>query len=206
MTGRLVCLHGLGQGPESWEAVLTHLEKEALCPSLPELAGEARFTDLYQAFEGLCGTLPGSLRLCGLSLGGVLALEYAKGHPERVESLVLIGTPLEIPRGLLGLQSLVFRLMPAKAFRGTGFSKQAMISLTASMADLDLRAGLERVRCPVLSLCGERDRTNWRAAQALGRSLPQAVLRQVPGAGHEVNRDAPEALAALLRDFYEQQG
>ena len=136
----------------------------------------------------------------------MLALEYAKGHPERVESLVLIGTPLEIPRGLLGLQSLVFRLMPAKAFRGTGFSKQAMISLTASMADLDLRAELERVRCPVLSLCGERDRTNWKAAQALDRSLPQAVLRQVPGAGHEVNRDAPEALAALLRDFYEQQG
>lgn len=203
MTGRLVCLHGLGQGSDSWDAVLDCLGTDALCPSLTELAGDARYPALYQAFESLCETLPGSLCLCGLSLGGVLALDYAKAHPERVEALVLIGTPVDIPRGLLRLQSLLFRLMPAGAFWDAGFSKAEMISLTASMADLDLRAGLERVKCPVLSLCGARDRSNWKAAQALGRCLPQVVLRQVPGAGHEVNRDAPEALASMLREFWE---
>lgn len=203
MTGRLVCLHGLGQGPGSWDAVLALLETDALCPGLPDLTEEARYPALFQSFSRLCETLPGPLHLCGLSLGGVLALDYARTHPERMGSLVLIGTPLDIPRGLLRLQSLLFRLTPAGAFRETGFSRADMISLTASMADLNLRAGLERVRCPVLSLCGERDRANWKAARALSRCLPQAVLRQAPGAGHEVNRDAPAALAAMLREFYE---
>ena len=50
-------------------------------------------------------------------------------------------------------------------------------------------------------LCGARDRANRRAARTLAEALPRAALRTIPGAGHEVNRDAPEALGQLLTAF-----
>ena len=70
------------------------------------------------------------------------------------------------------------------------------------MADLDLTDSLRHVSCPTLILCGEKDRANKKASQELADRLPHSVFREVPGAGHEVNSDAPQELAALLQSFY----
>ena len=96
----------------------------------------------------------------------------------------------------------MFRLMPADSFRKIGMEKQAVIKLCASMAELDLRPVLEQITCPVLVLCGEKDRANRRAAEELGRMLPNGELRLIAEGGHEANKDAPEALSVLLTDFY----
>ena len=74
------------------------------------------------------------------------------------------------------------------------------------MVDLDFRGELGRIACPALILCGERDRANKKAALELRDGIPGAELAWVPGAGHEVNREAPEALAALLEAFYRRRG
>lgn len=111
--------------------------------------------------------------------GGVLALQYAAEHPERVNSLALIGARASMPGGLLAIQNLMFRLMPAESFRKIGMEKQAVIKLCASMAELDLRPVLEQITCPVLVLCGEKDRANRRAAEELGRMLPNGELRLI---------------------------
>ena len=81
-------------------------------------------------------------------------------------------------------------------------SKGEVIGLTRSMMDLDFRGDLGRVSCPTLVLCGERDRANQKAALELRAGIPKAELAWIPGAGHEVNRDAPEALAEALRQFF----
>lgn len=85
-------------------------------------AGDPRYPALLSALETALDSIPGPLHLCGLSLGGVLAMDYALRHPERVASLVLCGTPLTMPRNLLRLQDFLFRLMPERAFAGSGFS------------------------------------------------------------------------------------
>lgn len=202
-----ILLHGLGQGPESWGAA-AELEGEVLRPDLfgPVRGGEVSYSAVYRAFAGYCDALSRPLRLCGLSLGGVLALQYAIERPEKVEALALIGTPYAMPKGLLRLQDLVFRMMPERAFRSSGLAKAEVMGLTRSMRDLDFREDLEKVSCPALVLCGERDRANRKAAQSLREGLPQAELAWVPGAGHEVNLDAPEALAELLRRFFQKIG
>ena len=112
------------------------------------------------------------------------------------------GARASMPKGLLALQNLLFRVMPAENFRKMGLEKQSAIQLCASMAELDLRPVLEQVGCPALVLCGERDRANRRAAEELGRLLPRAELRLIAEGGHEANRDAPEALSVLLTGFY----
>ena len=201
----IVFLHGLGQKPEDWNPVVNRLAKgsQALCPNLYALERDGEdYPALYGAFEQYCDGLEGLLDLCGLSLGGVLALQYAAEHPERVSSLALIGARASMPSGLLAIQSLMFRLMPAENFRKIGMEKQAGIKLCASMADLDLRPVLEQITYPALVIYGEKDRANRRAAEELGRMLPNGELRLIAEGGHEANKDAPEALSVLLTDFY----
>ena len=99
---RIVLLHGSGHGPESWDAAAALLppDWETLRPGLSALLGgrEASFENLRAALEAYCAGIEGPLHLCGLSLGGILALDYALRRPEKVKSLVLIGTPHRVPR------------------------------------------------------------------------------------------------------------
>lgn len=203
----LLLLHGLGQGPGSWDGVLDALGPDpgAACPDLFGLCGGAPdYPALYAALEDYAGALPEPVLLCGLSLGAVLALDYAIRCPERVAGLVLVAPQYKMPRALLRLQNAVFRMMPERAFAQTGLGKRDILRLTASMMDLDLRDGLARVDCPALILVGERDSANRKAARELAGLLPRATVREVPGAGHEVNVDAPRELAEALRGFWEK--
>lgn len=199
-----ILLHGLGQTPESWNAVARALGRDVLCPPLfaPLRGVEVTYGNLYSAFAGYCDRLEGPLHLCGLSLGGIAALQYAIERPGRTASLVLIGTQYVMPKGLLKFQNLVFRLMPGRTFRQMGLAKRDVIGLTRSMMDLDFRESLGRAACPVLVLCGERDHANRKAAAELQEALPNAELVWVPGAGHEINTEAPEALAGILESFW----
>ena len=199
---KLVLLHGLGQTPAAWDAAAAALPGgvDCLCPDLTVC--QPSYAALYQAVDGFCRDVREPLHLCGLSLGGVLALHYAIGHPEAVCSLTLIGAQYKMPRALLRFQNAVFRLAPAAAFQNTGFSREGMIRLTRSMLALNFEGDLSRVACPALILCGERDRANRTAARQLAERIPRARLTLLPGAGHEVNLDAPEALARELGEFF----
>lgn len=201
-----VFVHGLGQTPAAWEPIagLPELTEPCLCPDLAQLIGEgpADWDRLYSEFEKVCNALPPPIHLCGLSLGGVLALEYTIRHPERVGTLAVIAAPYRMPRHLLQAQNILFRLMPGSAFRGIGFEKAQFLRLCASMRDLDFTADLARIACPALVVCGEKDRANKKACINLSRLLKQGQLRIISGAGHEVNVQAPEKLAEILREFY----
>lgn len=203
----VILLHGLGQGPSSWDAVCAALDTEVLCPALltPSPGEALTYSGLYRSFARYCDGLEGPLHLCGLSLGGITALQYALEHPDRVGSLVLIGVPYVMPRGLLKVQNLLFRFLPGGAFRQMGLTKGEVIGLTRSMMDLDFREDLGRITCPALVLCGRRDRANRKAAIGLQKGIPGSALRWVPGAGHAVNVEAPEALAGILAEFWRQR-
>lgn len=200
---KYIFLHGLGQTPDSWNRVLGYLNAptNSICPDLAKLVHgrEAKYSDLYAAFSALCDTINDELVLCGLSLGSVLALNYAIDHPERVKALVLIAPQYKMPRTLLKLQNLLFHFMPKSAFSQTGFQKADFIRLCRSMAELDFSRSLRKVTCPVLVLCGEHDRANQKAARMLAGLLKNAAFQQIPNAGHEVNTDAPERLTEILK-------
>ena len=200
---KYIYLHGLGQTPDSWNKVLKelHSPETALCPNLAKLMpdGNADYSSLYTAFSNLCNTINDELVLCGLSLGSVLALNYAIDHPERVKALVLIAPQYKMPRTLLKLQNILFRFMPKSAFSQMGFQKADFIRLCRSMAELDFSRSLRKVTCPTLILCGEHDRANQKAARMLACLLKNAQFQQIPNVGHEVNVDAPERLAKILK-------
>lgn len=87
-------LHGLGQKPDSWDRVIkeTKVSDSSVSLSLAEmLEGKAAtYGELYTAFSEECDKENDEIVLCGLSLGAVLALNYAIDHPDKVKALVLI--------------------------------------------------------------------------------------------------------------------
>ena len=203
-----IFLHGLGQGPDAWAAVLGRLAGSAAAAA-PDLAewlrsGDGTYASLLRAVSDACRSASGPVDLCGLSLGAVLALHHTAMFPQSVRSLVLIAPQVQVPARLLALQSLLFRLLPEHLVTGgASFRKKELLALTRSMAGLDLTAGLCAVTCPTLVVCGQRDRPNRAAAEHLAAALPQAALRIVSDAGHEVNRDSPQALAEALNGFWQ---
>ena len=180
-----ILIHGSGHKADSWRQTVSHMAggEDILCPELSALlrGRPASFENLSAGFAEYCGRLDGPLHLCGLSLGGILALAFA-------------------------LQNLVFRLLPRSAFASMAFDKRDTFALGGSMAGLDLGSRAEEVRCPALVLCGEKDRANLPAARRLAETIPGAELHVLPGAGHVVNEEAPAELARLLDGFYARHG
>lgn len=205
---RHIYVHGLGQTPASWDETISYLNgaEGNVCPDLAEMIRdkEVSYTNLYREFSHVCDETGEPINLCGLSLGGVLALNYAIDHPKRVNSLVLIATQYKMPQRMLRFQNMIFRFMPDAMFRQMGFGKREFIRLCSTMMELDFSQSVSRISCPVLVVCGEKDSANKKASRELASFLENVELQRIKDAGHEVNREAPEQLAKLLEGFYER--
>lgn len=204
-----VFIHGSGHKAASWRRTISCMNDydDILCPNLASLLdGKAASYDaLYTAFANYCSELVGPIHLCGLSLGGILALNVALDFPDKVRSLVLMGTPYKVPKLAFQFQNLIFRLLPAITFETMAFDKTNTFALGHSMTALDFSQRLSDVRCPTLVLCGSKDRANLKSARYLARNISQAELHVLENAGHVLNEECPEALAKILTEFYAMQ-
>lgn len=200
-----IFLHGMGQNASSWKKTLSFLsDSEAACPELSGffIAGDCRYSKMYSEFCNYCGGFSEKINLCGLSLGAVLALNYAIDFPQGINSLILIAPQYDMPKFLIKIQNLLFRFMPESRFDGIGMKKKDFITLTNSMAEIDFTRNLDKVNCPVLILCGDKDKANKKAALRLSERLPNAKFTLIENSGHEVNEDNPQALAMALERFF----
>lgn len=195
----------MGQNASSWDKTISLLPKdtEIICPELSDFLteGSCYYSKLYSAFCDFCNGFSEPLNLCGLSLGAVLALNYAIDFPQKVNSLVLIAPQYNMPKFLLKVQNVLFKFMPESQFKNIGLNKNDFITLTNSMVDMDFTDSLDKVTCPVLIICGEKDNVNKKAASKLAEKLHNAKFSIIKNSGHEVNIDNPQGLA--MEGFYE---
>lgn len=205
-----IFLHGLGQTDLDWKETVEFLgnREDIVCPNLSEWLSEREvsYFSLYKALEQYMKQQNSPVHFCGLSLGGVLALQYAIEYPQKVSSLVLIGTQYVMPKRLLQFQNVMFYLMPKSVFQKMGFQKKEFISLCHSMIQLDFTQDLRKIHCPVLVLCGEEDKVNWQASVRLAEEIESAALVLISNAGHEVNKENPKELGKILTEFYKKIG
>lgn len=197
-----ILIHGLGQTAAAWGETGKLLGSAPLCPELSGFIGNGSYDELYRGFCAYLDALGQPPDVCGLSLGAVLALNYAVDNPGRVRRLALIAPQFRMPKALLRFQGAVFRLTPKKAFEGSGLTKRQMITLTTDMARLDFTESLGRIKCPVSIACGERDRANVKAARELAALLPGSRITIISGAGHEVNVGSPEDAARFITEAF----
>ena len=200
-----VLVHGLGQDEASWEEVKKNFtEVDFQTPNLFKLLDgrKADFNDLYAAFKDYLNSFGGKLNQCGLSLGGLLGLYYAKEHSERINSLILIGVPHKIPKFLFMLQGLAFRMIKDEIFEALGTDKKSFIGLTKSMTSLDIMRDVEKVTCPTVLCCGENDKANIKSLKPLHAAIKGSSITIIKNSGHEVNFDNPAELAGIINSLW----
>ena len=165
-------LHGLGQDRNSWSETLANMSTSdnAIPVDLVGLLNGkvATYENIYATFSEQCNKEE-QFDLCGISLGGVLALNYAIDHPQKVHSLVLIAAQYKMPKILLRIQNLIFKFIPDSKFESTGFNKANFIQLCKTMIKLDFTNDISRIICPTLILCGEDDKANIKASISLSK-------------------------------------
>ena len=202
-----ILVHGLGQTEKSWDKIIEELDKsniKAENPNLFELAKnyEINYEYIYRTFCDYCNSFKEKINLCGLSLGGILSIDYAIEYPEKVNSIILIGTTYEIPKKIFKLQNFIFKFMPKSTFENMGIKKNDFINLTNSMADLDIKSKVDNIKCKALILCGEKDNVNMESAKQLNRNIKASKLEIIKNAGHEVNTENPKELARVISKYW----
>lgn len=206
---KYIFLHGLGQNSSNWQDTISNIENKSdiLCPNLSDFlyGKEMNYANLYESFSEYCTHFSEPITICGLSLGGILALQYGIENPDKINSMVLIGTQYKMPKNLLKFQNFIFHLMPNCIIKKTGFQKRDFINLSKSMININFEKNLKKINCPVLIICGEKDKANKQASLQLKEHIPNSEIIFIKNAGHEVNVDASKILGTTLNTFFKQQ-
>lgn len=173
----------------------------------------------------------GAATLVGHSLGALVALHAAAQHPGRLRGIALLGpaVPMAVSDALLelaavddprALELIVGWSYSAAAQLGgspvpgmwlAGNALRLMQRMHPGVLSTDLlachryEAGLAaaaQVRCPALLILGSRDiMAPLRNAQALAAALPQQQTVTLPGCGHALMAEEPEAVRKALVGF-----
>ena len=201
-----ILIHGSGHKAASWNETISHMENsdDILCPNLVSIleGKEASYVNLYSSFIEYCGKIDGPVHLCGISLGGILALNYALDFPEKTKTLILIGTPYKVPKAAFAFQNMIFRFLPKSVFENMAFDKKDTFALGNSMKSLDFSSRVQNIKCPTLIICGKKDNANMKSAYYLAQNIKNAELKIIENVGHVVNEEAPEVLAKILDEYY----
>jgi len=226
----LVLLHGASStGREDFGAQLTRLAGAFTC-YLPDARGHGRtvydarlgleLQDLVADLEAFADALGlATCHLLGFSMGGATALAAAIRRPERVRTLVLVGTATERePRtGWIRRTADLTRIdhqAPAWAAalagrhdpaQGPGAWRRLMPAIADLVAAQEppTPAELRRVEAPALVVVGDRDPVVPVAhAVALARQLPDGRLFVLPDCAHEVPAKRPGLFLEGLTGFY----
>lgn len=236
----LILLHPLGANSGTWEPQLAEFERFFRVvrvdlrghggSRLEEGAAEpCTMQDLLADVLGVLDTLGiDRAHWCGLSIGGVIALQAAITAPRRVWRLVLANTAAAFPPASLwderiasaeagGLASLLaavperwlsagFRArMPAEVERLEGLlattQARGYIEACRALRDVDLSSRLGEVQAPTLVVAGACDASlPLERSEALAAAIPGADLL-VLDAAHLSNVEQAEDFTIAVRDF-----
>ena len=228
MTQRIVYLPGMG-GNAGVSPALAQLDVDVVIPEVPGFAGESGFVApadylgwLVAAWDAIdaSGALDGGpVPVVGASVGGMLAAELAALRPEVVSKLALLA-PLGIAdaedigfdyfslRGPDRLPHLFAKGVPEafeRQFADRGEEEAPVARYIVDMAtgaltwpinDRGTAHRLHRIHCPKLVLLGGQDELQ---PPSIGRLWGGATV--IDGAGHLVEWDCPDEVAAELRAF-----
>jgi pimeloyl-ACP methyl ester carboxylesterase len=186
------------------------------------------FADLVLHYDDLRAQLglDEPFDLVGYSLGGWIAADYAVTYPDKLRSLALI-----VPAGLEPPIVDFFAMAPEQIFMTlfNDFTNAGEVlvdprdidvavhmyeeaSTVAKLAwnpryDRKLARRLRRVSCPTLVLGADHDKLlGDECCERYAELIASAAVVRIPGTGHALPIEQPEAAARAIRDFQGEVG
>jgi len=231
----VVFLHGLFGSPSHWSQVVESLAQDfrLIAPQLPiDRSGNRRshgartISDLTDAISGLMDEkqIQEPFVLCGNSLGGLIAMDYALRNSDRVCGLVLAGSAGLYERSLTN----GVKPKPTKEFVRSVISDifydQAMISdalvdewyeliqdrdyarfilrISRATRDRNVEEELHQLTTPTLIVWGKEDEiTPPNVANQFHQKIPNAELHFFDRCGHVPNLEQPALFIEHLKKF-----
>lgn len=234
----LLLLNSLGTDLRLWDAQIPRLaERLRVVRSDARGHGRSDAPSGPYTVERLAGDVVALLdrlgiertHLCGLSLGGLVALRLAAGHPERVDRAVFANTAARIGTaeawqaridavragGMAAIREPVLARFLSSPFRhrrpdiarwlGEMLEATPADGYTAACAalrDADLGPLVGTIRAPSLVIAGELDEATPPAqAEALQAAIPGSKLVLFAGTGHLSNLERPDAFGRTILAF-----
>jgi 3-oxoadipate enol-lactonase len=237
----VLLLHGFPLSSEMWQETMDRVPDgwRMIAPDLrghgsseaSDDAGMQRLVRDQMELLDLLG-IEEPVVVVGLSMGGYVALEMVRRHPERVRALVLVDTRAEADapdaaekrrttaeRVLRDGSESLAEDMAGKLFspstRGAVRSRwrermaatppRGVAAALNGMADRsDSRDVLSDWRKPLLVVVGEDDQiTPPEDALRMHRAVPGSMLEVIPDAGHLPPVEQPDAFGKILNGFLE---
>ncbi len=235
----VVSLHGIGSTGASWWPVVDGLGARfrLLVPDLRGHGGSSRpdrgylLSDYAADLDGLLGAFGlADPLLLGHSLGGLVALEWARGQPDRARAIALEDAPLRggpgvVPRfddwialssmdpaGAAGHYAREYPDWSAEECRRRAemitsvapgvFTEMRTANLAPDQADRV--ATLAGISSPVLLVHGDLaagGMVDLKDASRLVETLSDVRTVRIAGAGHSIHRERPEAFLAAVVPF-----
>ncbi|MBA2770617.1 MAG: alpha/beta fold hydrolase [Sphingomonas sp.] len=232
----IIFLHGVGSDKSVWRPQLDHFgrTRRALAFDYPgygdsDPAANGTTRDDYAAaiLAAMDALDVAEAHICGLSLGGVIAIAMHAAAPHRCASLVIADSFVMHPDGrgiyLRGLEASTTVGMRALAearaplLLGPCAPDELRDEVVATMARIDpaaFRIGLEAVwladqrnrvaaiAVPTLVIVGEEDKvTPPNLSSELTQAIAGARMHMIAGAGHLANTEQPQAFNQLVEEF-----
>lgn len=228
----LVFVHGAGGTATMWLNQLRYFKsrRSTLAPFLPGHgeeggAGRERVADYVEDLRGFVDAMGlDRVVMVGLSMGGAIGQLFALTHPERLAGLVLASTGARLKVLPVIFESLradfegYLQMMGKFSFgksaaeeikkevlEETRKQNPALIAGDFRACDaFDVRERLGEIRTPTLILSGDEDLlTPPKYSDFLAERIPGARLVRLPGAGHLLPVEKPEAFNRAVEDFVE---
>jgi 3-oxoadipate enol-lactonase len=172
--------------------------------------------------------------LGGVSIGGMIAQDYAAQFPEQVDGLVCMDTAPKIGDaklwqdrieaiariGLEGIADGVMERWFTASFRSkypertagwrnllTRTPQEGYVGCCAAIRDADLTEATRALAVPTLVICGAEDGATPPAlVRAMAESMPDARYVEIAEAGHIPSLEQPQALADAMNTFFSEKG
>jgi 3-oxoadipate enol-lactonase len=229
----VVFLHGVGSDKSVWRPQLDHFssERRAIAfdypgygDSDPAPEGTTRDDFAVGILSAMTELGIGHAHVCGLSLGGVVAIAMHAAAPERCASLILADTFAVHPDG----QAIYDRSLAATDLRAMAEARVDVLlaqpadpavrsEVVETMARIDpaayrvgaaavwladQRERAQEIRVPALVICGAEDRVTPPAlSRELAKRIPGARIELISGAGHLGNIERPDLFNTLVDTF-----
>jgi 3-oxoadipate enol-lactonase len=235
----ILFLHGVGSDKSVWRPQLDHFgnSRRAIAFDYPGY-GESEYVE-GATREDYAASIIAAMdslgidraHICGLSLGGVVAIALHAAAPERCASLIIADSFAVHPdgqgihdRSIAASQSMTMRQLAearTDVLLGSAATPDLRAEVVDTMAAIDppaFRLGVvavwladQRDRAaaivlPTLIVCGDEDRVTPPAlSEELQSLIAGSQLHLIEGAGHLANAEQPQAFNMAIESFLSQQ-